>query len=322
MSEPENKTTTFIAIGVTALFAVAAIGVVIQGTSEPKVEDVPETTADTPSHAKPTTPENKPTKAPHQKFQRDVPEKPTAIPDSGYTTTPTGLQFFDIAVGDGAPPNELDLVTMEYTGWLEDGTMFDSSYKRRQGFTFTLGKGQVIKGWDEGVATMKVGGKRQLRIPADIAYGARAKGRIPPNSTLIFDVELLKAQGPRKAPDKPQVVGEADFVTTATGLKVHDFVVGTGASPNKGRPVQVEYTGWLTDGTRFDSSYDRKSPISFPIGTGGVIKGWDEGVMDMKVGGKRQLVIPHDLAYGVDGRPPVIPPKSTLIFEVELVGVK
>jgi peptidylprolyl isomerase len=86
--------------------------------------------------------------------------------------------------------------------------------------------------------------------------------------------------------------------------------------------VTVHYTGTLENGTKFDSSVDRGQPLSFPIGVGRVIKGWDEGVMTMKIGGKRKLIIPPDLAYGVSGRPPVIPPSATLIFEVELLGAK
>ena len=111
-------------------------------------------------------------------------------------------------------------------------------------------------------------------------------------------------------------------VTTPSGLKYVDLVVGTGESPKPGQMVTVHYTGTLENGTKFDSSVDRGQPYTFPIGAGRVIKGWDEGVMTMKIGGKRKLIIPPDLAYGVSGRPPVIPPSATLIFEVELLGAK
>src|SRR5262245_17962332 len=111
-------------------------------------------------------------------------------------------------------------------------------------------------------------------------------------------------------------------ISTATGLKYVDEIVGTGESPSPGKFVKVHYTGWLENGAQFDSSADHGQPIDFPIGVGKVIKGWDEGLMTMKVGGRRKLIIPPDLGYGSRGRGPKIPPNSTLIFEVELLGVR
>jgi peptidylprolyl isomerase len=108
-------------------------------------------------------------------------------------TTPSGLKYIDLKEGDGATPQTGQTVTVHYTGTLENGTKFDSSRDRNRPFSFKLGVGQVIKGWDEGVGSMKVGGRRQLIIPAELGYGSRgAGGVIPPNATLIFDVELLR----------------------------------------------------------------------------------------------------------------------------------
>jgi FKBP-type peptidyl-prolyl cis-trans isomerase len=119
------------------------------------------------------------------------PVAPTKV-DGKPKTTASGLQYWDIKVGTGATAAAGKTVKVHYTGWLTNGKKFDSSIDRGQPFAFSLGAGQVIKGWDEGVAGMKVGGKRQLKIPPELGYGARGAGNaIPPNSTLIFDVELL-----------------------------------------------------------------------------------------------------------------------------------
>lgn len=115
------------------------------------------------------------------------------VSSAAFTTdTDTGLQYHDFTVGDGATATSGDRVTVHYSGWLaSDSTLFDSSYRRGQPFSFRLGAGEVIRGWDEGVAGMRVGGERQLVIPPELGYGSQGTGPIPPNATLIFEVELL-----------------------------------------------------------------------------------------------------------------------------------
>ena len=111
-------------------------------------------------------------------------------------------------------------------------------------------------------------------------------------------------------------------IKTPSGLGIEDIVVGSGAAASAGQRVSVHYTGWLTNGTKFDSSKDRGQPFMFSLGAGEVIRGWDEGVSGMKVGGKRKLTIPPDLGYGARGAGGVIPPNATLLFEVELLAVR
>lgn len=121
----------------------------------------------------------------------------------------------------------------------------------------------------------------------------------------------------------PKLPGRAGAeVTNPSGLKYTDLVVGSGPSPQRGQTAVVHYTGTLTDGTEFDSSLNKGQPYSFVMGTGAVIQGWHEGIATMKVGGKRRLVIPPVLAYGPQGRPPIIPPNATLNFDIELLDVK
>ena len=125
----------------------------------------------------------------------------------------------------------------------------------------------------------------------------------------------------KSSSDQAGVPGPAT-ITTASGLQYVVLKPGDGAVAQAGRMVSVHYTGYLTDGTKFDSSVDRGQPIQFTLGVGQVIKGWDEGVAGMKVGEQRKLIIPPDLAYGPQGHPPVIPPNSTLVFDVELMGAQ
>ena len=134
-------------------------------------------------------------------------------------------------------------------------------------------------------------------------------------AVILVTTATLAAE-PTKPPAKEKVV------TTASGLKYVDLKVGEGAEAKTGKSVMVDYVGTLVDGTKFDSSYDRRAPFPFKIGAGKVIQGWEEGIAGMQVGGKRKLIIPPDLGYGEPGAPPRIPPNATLVFEVELLAVQ
>jgi len=138
--------------------------------------------------------------------------------------------------------------------------------------------------------------------------------------TAIVILILIFALG-RNSGNGTITEGSGETITTASGLQYEDLVVGNGPAAQAGQTVSVHYTGWLTDGTKFDSSVDRGVPFEFTLGLGEVIQGWDEGVAGMQVGGKRKLTIPPELGYGSIDRG-TIPPNSTLIFEVELLEIK
>lgn len=236
-----------------------------------------------------------------------------------YITTNSGLKYIDHIIGNGEPPEVGSKIVVHYIGKLENGTKFDSSYNRNQPFTFTIGIGQVIKGWDEGLLTMQVGGKRTLIIPSDLGYGFRGAGDvIPPNATLIFEVELIEII---------QEIQDNDFDPTGkeiahqSGLKYINHIIGEGLIANNGNLISVHYTGLLENGHKFDSSHDRGRPFTFTLGKKEVIKGWDEGISGMKIGGKRTLKIPSELAYGKRGLGNIIPPNANLVFKVELIDI-
>lgn len=236
---------------------------------------------------------------------------------SDFTETASGLKYKITKHGEGELPSRGDTVVLHYTGKLENGDIFDSSYHRNQPFSFELGAGRVIKGWDEGVALLHVGDKATFVIPPEIGYGSRNMGSIPANSTLIFDVELLEIK-PQPKIEEFNIAG-LEINTTDSGLQYYIVEPGTGDSPSNGSYVSVHYTGYLqSDNSMFDSSIKRNQPFRFPLGAGRVIKGWDEGVALMKIGAKYRFIIPAELGYGNRATGP-IPAGSTLIFDVELL---
>lgn len=234
-----------------------------------------------------------------------------------FTTTKSGLKFRIRRNGDGPKPKATTSVLVHYKGWLDGGKTFDSSYDRREPIKLPLNR--VVKGWSEGMQLVGQGGMIELEIPYDLAYGEEGRPPvIPPKATLHFIVELLEVYLPAE-PGAVDKDAAEEFTTTKSGLKYRIRRKSDGVKPTAKNEVKVHYKGWLDSGKTFDSSYDRGEPISF--GLGQVIKGWTEGMQLIGKGGMIELEIPYNLAYGEEGRPPVIPEKATLHFIVELLDV-
>lgn len=249
------------------------------------------------------------------------PPTPPEITEADLTTTASGLKYAELAAGEGEAVTAGDVVRTNYTIWVQGAqdAEYIASSLEGEPLSFVQGAGEaVFPGWDEGMLGMKAGGKRLMIVPPALGLGETGGGGIPANAILLVQVELLEIQ---KQPELSRLP-ESELTTTASGLKYADLVVGEGPAAESGQTVVVHYSGWLEDGTLFDSSVTSGQPFSFTLGAGNVIQGWDEGLVGMKVGGKRQLVIPAELGYGETGAGSTIPGGATLIFEVELIEIK
>jgi peptidylprolyl isomerase len=252
-------------------------------------------------------------------------------------TLETGLQYMDDSLGTGREAKANDLVSIHFKGWMvpkdtaselfsdwsadqsKSTLSLGDSKMRNQPIKFILNSGSFIKGTDEGIIGMKTGGKRTMIIPSKLAYGEAGVGFIPPNTDLKVIVELLEV--------KDRVVAEmwkvdsTLFKTTASGLKYAIISQGEGPAVEAGKVVTVHYSGYLQDGTMFDSSVERDEPIMFVVGQGQVIPGWDEGMQLLKKGDKARFIIPPKLGYG-EMVLEKIPVNSTLIFDTEIIDIK
>ncbi len=237
--------------------------------------------------------------------KKDDPKPDPTVKPAEQDPAKLGEKVVDTVVGTGATAEPGDTCNMLYTGRLTNGTVFDSTSKHdNKPFSFPLGAGQVIKGWDIGVKGMKVGGKRTLTIPPELGYGSEAKDTIPANSTLIFDIELLDVQ---KAADASTVLRETVTPGAGPAVKVGDV-------------VSITYKAKLADGTVVDDQSAK--PVQFKIGAPEVaVKGLSVALVGMKKGQKVVATIPP--ALGIPPGPPggKVPPNSTLKFEITLVSI-
>jgi len=244
--------------------------------------------------------------------------KPSSIK---WKTLRPGIEIFDEIAGNGTELRTGMELTFHYTGWLVNGYKFGSSKDLGKPAQAVLGMGKMVRGLELGLESIKQGGVRWLRVSPGMAYGPVAMSNIPPNSTLIFRIQAESAEYDDEFAANMDFFPNTEFVKWVSGPEGLKYFVekeGSGKPNKAGDEVRVHYTGWLADGTKFDSSRDRSSPISLEIGARRVIRGWDLGLDGMKTGEKRLLLIPPNLGYGSSGAGP-IPPDATLIFAVEIV---
>ncbi len=235
--------------------------------------------------------------------------------------TESGLEVTELVEGTGPVPENGEIVSIRYTGWYLDGDQFDSTEKLDKPIKAAFGKHELLPGLEEGIASMRKGGKRILVVPPKLAFGEEGRtGVVPENQWVKFEVELVDIE-PGPPPIEPWNDAGMDIAVTHSGLQVVDFEVGKGKFPKIGDTVVVNYAAFLDDGTLFDTTYYRNSPLEFELSTKTLIRGWVEALLSMREGGKRKIIVPPFLAYGEKGYGKLIPPNATLMFDIELVEV-
>ncbi len=253
--------------------------------------------------------------------------------------TASGLYYTLSDPGTGDLVKSGDKASVNYTGKFMDGKPFDSNtdsnFHHMQPFDVEVGKGRVIKGWDEGLMLLKKGAKATFYIPSGLAYGAQERAPIPANSILIFDIAVTDVQTPKKPAEQAMADDKLlqDYFAknnikatkTPSGLYYVMTQKGLGPMATPGKHVSMNYTGKTLDGKAFDSNTDPQfkhvQPFSFVLGQGQVIKGWDEGVQLLQLGSRATFYIPSGLAYGERGAGGSIPANAILMFDVEVLGI-
>ena len=255
--------------------------------------------------------------------------------------------------GKGAIPKPGDYVKLNYVGKMLDGSVFDQS-PSDDPFVFRVGYRIVIQGWDKGIQKLPVGSKATVLVPAALAYGSNGLGEIPPDSPLLFELEVLEILTPAaydgymmQQEKKERAAYEKHVIDQFKKDKklINDYAVdqklrvkrtqkgvsymvkkkGKGDNLKYGDKVTIHYEGMLLDGTKFDSSFDRKEPITFILGQGKVIEGWEDALVNFQKGSKGVLLIPSKLAYGrlaIREEGINIPGDSVLVFRIEVVKVE
>ncbi len=281
---------------------------------------------------------------------REASDLAAYLQKNNITTAPltSGLYYTETQKGNGQKPKTGDIARFHFKVSDINGKVFFSSYDQGEPMKWECGKEFDNQGATEALNLMSKGTKASVIVPSALAFADKGRGAmVKPYSTLLYEFEMLdfmtKAQFEKQQADERKKAEDAkakakneeqgllqkylkdnkiNVAPTQSGLYYIEKTKGTGPNAANGKVVKVHYTGMLLNGTKFDSSVDRKQPFEFTLGQGEVIKGWDEGIAMMKKGGKARLIIPSAIAYGESGRMPTIPPSATLVFDVELLDIK
>jgi peptidylprolyl isomerase len=230
----------------------------------------------------------------------------------------SGIQITLTNLGEGSKIKTGDEVFFHYIGRLAEGKVFDNSHDRYKPVQIKMGNGMIIKGLEEAFKFLYKGDKALVVVPPNLGYGNKDLGIIPPNSTLSFEIEIVELR-PFKEYIYQPISG--DTVKTSSGLRYIVLKEGNGNLTKPKQKAELHYAGFLWDGKKFDSSYDKGIPYSFTVGTGEVIAAWDQALLLMNKGSKLRILVPSQLGYGEQGSPPEIPRNARLIFDIELLDI-
>lgn len=286
---------------------------------------------------------------PEQLMKKELEDIEKYVKSKNITVSPepSGMYYIETVAGTGPKADTGKVVKAHFTVSLLDGKQLFSTTERGEPREFECGMSNDTQGFEEGISKMSKGAKATFIVPSRLAFGEGGRGTlVPPYATIVYEVELVDLMSREEHQKQLNEKRKADSVKmeankrqegdkmkkylaekkitakpTESGLVYVEHLKGTGAKALPGKKVSVHYTGTLLDGTKFDSSRDRGEPFEFVLGQGQVIKGWDEGIALMNVGGKATLIIPSKIAYG-ERDMGQIPPFSTLVFDVELLDVK
>jgi peptidylprolyl isomerase len=241
-----------------------------------------------------------------------------------FRPLPNGHELADVEIGSGLLLEQGMATIFSYAIYLEDGTLVERTDPRVGPLPLrNIGSSEIPPHLNETLLGMKGGGVRRLRIASSAFFGGGGTPiPIPDGARVIVEIKAVDVQPAAEPPAFPDLSG-VDLTTTASGLKWADLVVGDGAEITEGGAALVDYSGWLEDGTLFDTNRGASNPLGIEnVGIAPVIEGWNQGLLGMKKGGRRLLVIPPGLGYGDEGSPPKIPPKATLVFIIDVVYVR